>query len=261
MRGAKYPDPRLAWPILTDGVRLIAESEWCMLRAYPDPATQGKPYTCGWGETEGVEPNDMWTQEEADQRLLEDLRTRTKAVRAMCTRPPTDHELAALVSLAYNIGLRRDKPTNGGLYWSSVLKLHNAGEYNAAARAFAQYNKARNRKGELVEFDGLTTRRAHEAAMYLTPDAHEDREPMPQVVEPAPTLKTSPTMITSAGLATTGTAIAGASALLEPDTIAKWTEMLQRFGIQPVWALAGLMIAAGLYVGYRRVNQARDGRA
>ena len=254
MRGAKYPDPRLAWTIIPEGVRLLAESEWCMLRAYPDPVSRGKPWTISWGQTDGVEPGDVWTQEQCDQDLLEHLTELTGKVQALCKRHPSDHELAALVVLAWNIG-------PGALAKSSVLRFHNAGDYNAASRAFHLFNKARDHKGQLVEVDGLTTRRAQEAALYLTPDAGSHWEPIAQAVAAAPTLKTSPTIITSAGLATTGTAIAGASALLEPDTIAKWTEMLQRFGIQPVWALAGLMIAAGLYVAYRRVQQTRDGRA
>lgn len=254
-RGAKYPDPNLPWPIIMEGVRLIAEKETCFLTAYPDPISKGKPWTIGWGDTDNVAPGDVWAQDYADSRFCADLITRTAQVRAMCTVEPDEFELAALVSLAYNIGLRSDKPRKRGLYWSSVLKLHNAGDKNAAARAFLSYNRAAGPDGKLREVDGLTTRRMAEAALYLTP--LED-EPMPQVVEPPPPLAMSPTVVTSGSVAGLGTVVAGAS-MVEPDTVSEWLQMLQRFGIQPAWALAGVLILAGLFVIHRRARQRSGG--
>lgn len=257
---AKYPDPNLPWPICMEAVRLIAEKETCRLRAYPDPVTKGAPWTIGWGDTDGVKPGDVWTQEYADHRFVADLTHRAANVRAMCTVEPDKYELGALVSLAYNIGLRRDKPGKGGLYWSSVLRLHNEGKKNEAARAFLLYNKARNQKGQLIEVDGLTTRRMAEAALYLTPD-EGDVEPMPQVVAPEPPLAQSPTMNTGGAITGTGVAIAAGSAWLDPDTVSQWITTIERFGIKPIWALAGFLICAGALILYRRLGQRQDGRA
>lgn len=244
-----------------EGVRLIAEKEGCRLKAYPDPSTGGDPWSIAWGETSGVYPGQTCTQEWADSKLCDDLTRRVNKIRAMCTVAPDEHELAALTSLAYNIGLRRDKPTKGGLYWSTPLRLHNEGRKNEAARSFVLYNKARDRAGNLREMDGLTTRRMAEAALYLTPDDHMPAEPMPQVVEPAPPLATSPTMQTGTAVTATGGAIAVATSILEPDTLTQWATVIERFGIKPLWALAGFLIGAGVLILYRRLAQRSDGRA
>jgi lysozyme len=77
----------------------------------------------------------------------------------------------ALAILAWNIGLP-------GLKTSTVLRMHKAGKYQAAARAFAMWNKVTSDgvhkindvlypKGTLVVLDGLTNRRADEARLYL----------------------------------------------------------------------------------------------
>lgn len=241
-----------------EAVRLIAEKEQCRLKAYPDPISRGKPWTIGWGDTDNVKPGDVWTQEYADRRFCADLTTRSAQVQAMCTNPPDEFELAALTSLAYNIGLRQDKPRKRGLYWSSVLKLHNAGDKNAAARAFLAYNKARDQDGKLIEVDGLMTRRMAEAALYLTPTEHE---PMPQVVEPPPPLVASPTVATGTVITGAGGAVAAATSWLDPDTLTQWAGTLERFGVKPLWALAGFLIGAGALILYRRVMQRQDGRA
>lgn len=256
---AKYPDPNLPWPICMEAVRLIAEKEGCRLKAYPDPATKGKPWTIGFGDTDGVNPGDVWTQAYADHRFCSDLTHRAANVRAMCTTPPDKYELGALVSLAYNIGLRRDNP-KGGLYWSTVLRLHNEGKKNEAARAFLLFNKARDAKGNLIEMDGLTTRRMAEAALYLTPE-DDVAESMPQVVEPAPALTASPTMQTGTIVTGAGGAIAVASSALDPDTLTQWAGVLERFGIKPLWALAAFLIGAGGLILWRRWQQHNDGRA
>lgn len=244
-----------------DGVRLIAEKESCRLKAYPDPGTGGEPWTIAWGETSGVYQGQTCTQEWADTKLCDDLTRRVEKIKSMCTVAPDEHELAALTSLGYNIGLRRDKPTKGGLYWSTVLRLHNEGKKNEAARAFLLYNKARDRTGQLREMDGLTTRRMAEAALYLTPDDHMPHEPMPQVVESAPTLKASPTMQTGTAVTATGGAIAVATSVLDPDTLTQWAAVIERFGIKPMWALAAFLIGAGALILYRRLAQRADGRA
>ncbi|MGM2623055.1 glycoside hydrolase family protein, partial [Bacillus cereus group sp. Bce039] len=76
---------------------------------------------------------------------------------------------------------------------STVLRQHNAGNRQAAARAFGLWNKARNpRTGPLEVLDGLTARRQREAAMYLTSDADERPEPMPQAVDGESNLAKSP---------------------------------------------------------------------
>ena len=69
----------------------------------------------------------------------------------------TDNQFGAMVSLAYNIGI-------GQFLSSSVLRFHLTGDHHDAAAAFRAWDKAGGRA-----LPGLVTRRAAEAALYLTP--------------------------------------------------------------------------------------------
>lgn len=245
----KLPDPSLPWPIPMEGVALIAEFEGCELAAYRCPA--GK-WTIGWGETEGVGPNMRWTQEQADRRLCESISRRVEEVKAALMVTADANELAALVSFAYNCGGWRD---------SSVVRAHNRSDRQAAARAFALWNKARV-NGVLVELPGLTRRRAAEAALYLKPAIATER--MPQAVEPESRLTSSP--IAQSGAVTLGSGVVAlASAaegqigavgktLKEAKTVA--TETL---GVPSDWFLPGVLIAAGAAAVWFRLKQRRGG--
>jgi len=190
------PPEAFDWPIPYEAVALIGKSESCKLRAYLCPAGV---WTIGWGHTRGVKPGDMWTQDYADKMFLQDLRACTTRVADLCTRVPDEWQLGAMVSLAYNIGI-------GALAKSTVLRQHNAGNDQAATRAFALWNKA-TVGGVLKVLDGLTIRRSLEAAMYLKPLADTpDAVPfMPQAVEPESSLVASPIAQGSAATAGLGT--------------------------------------------------------
>lgn len=255
MSGARLPSRSLDWPIAWAGVVLIAEREGCRLAAYRCPAGV---WTCGWGETEGVTPRTRWTQDYADQRFRDALGERAAAVLAMCQREPTDHQLAALVSLAYNIG-------NEALRRSSVMRAHNRGDGQAAARAFGLWNKARV-DGQLRVLPGLTARRAAEAALYLQPDADAPLEAMPQAVAPESAIAGSP-------IATSGAVTAGAGALalvseaqaqIQPvgDLLRGLRAIcVDVLGVPPSAGLAAVLLAAGGAVVWWRWQQRRQGWA
>jgi lysozyme len=83
----------------------------------------------------------------------------------LCTRACLPNQLAALVSFCFNTG-------PGGLQQSHLLQLHNAGTASAEeiTEAFGRWNKFTDPEtGKLVVSNGLTLRRAREAALYLTP--------------------------------------------------------------------------------------------
>lgn len=185
-----YPNPFLDWPIDYDAVKLIAESEGCKLKAYKCPAGV---WTIGWGRTESVKPGDTCTQEEADQWLLQDICAFSNRVRELCDDVNLN-ELGAFTSLAYNIGW-------GGLKQSTARRKHNEGDKAGAAEAFKLWNKARV-NGVLTVLPGLVTRRAREAALYLTPVAAP--EPMTHEVasEDNPLLHSRTIMASGAALAT-----------------------------------------------------------
>jgi lysozyme len=78
----------------------------------------------------------------------------------------TENQLAALESLAYNIGLDR-------LQGSTLLRMLNNKDYAGAADQFIVWNKGRV-GGKLVVLSGLTKRRADERRLFLSPDDEED---------------------------------------------------------------------------------------
>lgn len=133
-------------------VSLICEFEGFVSRAAFCPAGV---LTVGYGTTEGVEVGDTMTQSAARMRLESDLATLTAQIEELLTEPTQEYELAAFVSLAYNIGLH-------GFSRSTVLRKHNAGDKNGAAEAFGMWNKV---KGKVMA--GLVRRRAAEAAVYM----------------------------------------------------------------------------------------------
>lgn len=258
------PDPSLPWPIPLAAVALIAEFEGCWLRAYRCPAGV---WTIGWGETEGVHPGDTCTRAQADQWLLEDLTSRTKAVEALCTRPPSRNELGALVSLAYNIGLGDDtkNPPVPGLCNSTALRQHNAGKHEAAARAICLWDKARV-NGVLTTLAGLTARRAREQALYLTPDVPATSGPLPQAVEAESSLAKSP--IAQGGSAITVAGVVAAAAEAK-EALGPVGEALQSakhvladvLGVPPSWVFPMLAIACGVLIFRARLKQRREGWA
>ncbi len=146
------------------GLDLITRNEGCVLHAYQDSVGV---WTIGYGHTGAdVQPGLVINQAGAEQLLRRDLDKFERGVEgeldgAACT----DNQFAAMVSLAYNVGL-------GNFAKSSVLRLHRAGDYNGAAAAFSMWNKAGGRV-----LAGLTRRRAEEARLYLRGTVEQPRPP------------------------------------------------------------------------------------
>lgn len=144
---------------------LIKLSEGLRLTAYLCPAGV---WTIGYGATgPGIRKGMVWTLEQAEARFLRDVAEVESQVRFLLAgKPCTQGQFDALVSFAYNVGADIDDDTIAeGLGDSTLFKKHLAGDYAGAAKEFAKWNKARV-NGKLVPLDGLTTRRAEEAAMY-----------------------------------------------------------------------------------------------
>jgi lysozyme len=111
------------------GVALIRYFESCALKAYPDPKTGGAPWTCGWGETEGVGPDTWWTQDECDRRLAVSIAAREAMVSRYVTHSMTQGQFDAFVSLFYNIG-------PGNQYKDGIAHLHPDGRPSTLLRSF-----------------------------------------------------------------------------------------------------------------------------
>lgn len=142
-------------PIALD---LIKQAEGCELRAYADAEPNmpgGILWTIGYGATgPDITEGTVWTQEQADADLSDRLvgvnRTVTQAVRVRLTA----QQRAALVDFTYNEGA-------GQFLGSTLLRVLNAGDYDAAAEEFMRWNK----DDGAVE-QGLVRRRAIERALF-----------------------------------------------------------------------------------------------
>jgi lysozyme len=137
----------------------VLDWEGCKLKAYKDG---GGVWTIGVGHTRGVEQDDACTFETANEWLDDDLREHGAALEPYMTRVPSQQQYDALLSLAFNCGVR-------GIGESGVMARFNAGLHQECADRFLMWNKD---NGSVVR--GLTMRRAAERAIYLDGDySHE----------------------------------------------------------------------------------------
>ena len=139
------PSPRIA--------SFIQGFEQCRLESFL-PTPNDVP-TIGWGATgPDITLGMTWTQQQCDDRFTIDLARFGEGVSNLISLAATQDQYDAMVSLAYNIGL-------GAFGASTLLTLHNEGQYILAAEQFVRWNH----QGGVV-LDGLTRRREAEAAIY-----------------------------------------------------------------------------------------------
>lgn len=230
------------------GRELIKEFEGFRNAAYQDVVGV---WTIGYGFTEGVKPGQRMTLGQASARLATELARYESAVLAACKVPPNQNQFDALCSLAWNIG-------TGAIARSSVIKAHNRGDFQSAARAFGLWNKAGGK-----EWPGLTRRRAAEAALYLKP-THDELpagaeaeplapvQPMPQAVEPETSLAASGINRAATVAGTTAATVGAVSSIKQSlDDLGPW--------LVPALALAVAGLAA--YIVWQRFEQRRKGWA
>lgn len=135
-----------------EGLEIINSFESCRLAAYL-PTLDDK-WTIGFGHTEGVKEGDVCTQKEAEDWRQQNLAEAELAVERNVSVALNENEFSALVCLVFNIG-------RGNFRKSSLLRLLNEGDYNAAAEEFKKWNR---QAGKVVK--GLTRRRAAEALLF-----------------------------------------------------------------------------------------------
>lgn len=142
---------------------LMHEFEGFRSNAYRDPgSSSGLPITIGYGSTSDlngkpIKLGDVWTRAQADAKFAQDVDAFSRGVaEALKGAPTTDNQFGAMVSLAYNIGLKAFSA-------STLLKKHKAGDY---AGAKAEFPKWRFNDGK--EMAGLVRRRKAEAELYAS---------------------------------------------------------------------------------------------
>lgn len=140
-----------------EGQRLMHHYEGLKLKAYPDPATGGAPWTIGYGDTgPDVVPGLVITKAEADRRFANRLAKEFEpAVSRAITVPIKQEMFDAMVSLAYNIGVANFKN-------STLVNLVNQGMKADAALQFIRWDKAAGKR-----MLGLLRRRSAEMAFFL----------------------------------------------------------------------------------------------
>jgi lysozyme len=133
------------------GLQIIKDSEGLRLEAY----NLGGQWLIGYGHAATARAGMKITEAQAEALLRQDVKDAEDGVRRKVTVPVNRNQFSAMVSLAYNLGV-------GGFGRSTVLAALNAGDYNGAADAFLNHNKA---GGKVLEH--LTMRREKERALFL----------------------------------------------------------------------------------------------
>ena len=131
--------------------QMIEGFEGLRLEAYQDSVGV---WTIGYGHTPSS-PGQVITKEQADSLMASDLVRFESKINGFCGEATTQGQFDAMVSFAYNLGA-------GALQGSTLLRLHQSGDYPGAADQFLRWDHA---GGEVLA--GLTRRRQAERQVYL----------------------------------------------------------------------------------------------
>ena len=140
-----------------NGLHLTENFEGLRLIAYPDPATNGDPWTIGYGHTGAEVHKGMTiTQEQAEELLMQDVKKAAATVNAKVTTDITQEEFDALVDFVFNVGA-------GNFNASTLIKKVNSGDIQGAANEFLKWDMAAGK-----HMAGLLKRRHAEAEEFLS---------------------------------------------------------------------------------------------
>lgn len=213
--------------------------------AYNDRPDGTGRWTISWGLTgPDIKKGTVWSPKKCVAEFNKRVEDFEEKVRAECTREPTDNQLAAMVCLAFNIGMgwkaRKGPDDRDGFRQSTVLRMHNAGKWAEAANAFSMWKKDNG-----IVLAGLVQRRAAETALYISPE--DDMElsvrVVPQADDPAARSMSLTNVATGASVAfgAAQQAVANVSSIW--DTIHDW-------GVDPRVVMLALGAAGVVALGY-----------
>lgn len=150
-----------------DGQDLVKHFESLRLTAYPDPATGGKPWTLGWGHTQGVHQGDECSSADAERLFQLDWALANAAVWSYCTGPYSLYELDAMTSFVFNVGAE-------ALHHSTLRRLLLDGRpKEEVVREFLKWDRAGGRV-----LHGLDLRRRAECLLFLGKDWRDYEKPL-----------------------------------------------------------------------------------
>ena len=138
---------------VTAAIALVSRFEGTRYVAYPDPATQGAPWTICEGHTRGVREGDTATRDQCDAWMRQDLTEANDAITRCIATPLNDNQVAALMSATMNLG-----PVV--VCGSSLQRKANAGDLAGMCAELSRWIYADGRT-----LPGLVRRRAEERAL------------------------------------------------------------------------------------------------
>lgn len=139
-----------------NGTKLIKKYEGCRLKAYKCPRGV---WTIGYGHTNNVRPNDVITQDEAEELFKQDVKVFENAINRLIKVKLNQNQFDALVSFTFNLGYG-----DRGLGGSTLLRLLNNSDYIGASKQFSRWVYS----GDRV-LEGLIKRRNEEKELFLKP--------------------------------------------------------------------------------------------
>lgn len=240
-------------------VDFVASHEGLKLTAYPDPATGGDPWTIGYGSTgPNIKRGLVINRTTALAYLRSDMQIAVRKLYGVL-KPDvieglTEHEWAALLSFAFNVGC--------GAKWG-IWKHINAGRLELVPGEIMKFTRA---NGKIIK--GLVNRRADEVKLWSTVEPHEaaqEHEPPPSAVTRQPGM--TPPVTDAKPLAKQGTFLAqcGAGASVGLATVSQFAEPTKKAAAQlsaftgapiiehlttTLLTVAGLCVTAGLVAAW-----------
>lgn len=151
-----------------EGIALIKRWEGLRLQAYLCPAGV---WTIGYGHTRTAREGMMIDEAAAEALLRSDLRDFERAVEELIDVPLTDHQFAALVSFAFNVGA-------SAVARSTLRRRLNAGACEDVPEQLMRWTRAGGRV-----LQGLVNRRAAEAGLWARGSFVASRDVEPDDVE------------------------------------------------------------------------------
>ncbi len=153
------------------GLALIKHYEGFRARAYKDPVGI---WTIGYGHTSMagqpiVKPGMVISRQRALEILSKDVEKFSSQIRPFIKVKLNNNQFSALVSFAYNVGV-------GGFKRSSVLRVVNAGRFEAVPARLALWVKAGGKT-----YRGLVKRRAAEGGLFLSHQPFPDKRSYPKI--------------------------------------------------------------------------------
>ena len=242
-------------PIPDCAVRLVALHEGLRLKAYPDPATGGDPWTIGFGHTGlDVHPGKVISKAEALDLLRSDMRIAVRKLYAVL-KPAvidglTDEQYGALLSFAFNVGAKAS--------WT-IWRHINAGKLDLVPAELMRFTRA---NGKVMK--GLVNRRAAEAKLWSESSPDEEAPPSsvtrqvgvtPPVTDAKP-VGQSKTFWTGAGVAASGLVTAGQQIQSLAAPQAANSDLIAKLAA----AAAVLIVAGGIAVMVFRWLDAKKAR-